>query len=262
MKRKSPLTILTTSLLMLSFSSFAQFGKVKINKNKVDAATKVAKAATLTDEDVIKITKEYIEWMDTHNPVAKDKDEYAIRLKKLVQDHTTEDGLALNFKVYLVKDVNAFACADGSVRVCAGLMKLMTDDEILGVIGHEIGHVKHHDTKDAIRTAYMTSAAKDMAGSQGGVAQALSDSQLGALAEAIANAQFSQKQESDADDYGFDFLKKNEYDVKAMGSAFRKLVKLQEEAKNDKKKKQLLSSHPDTEKRAERMEKKAAKASK
>lgn len=260
--------LLAVSFTGLSLSSFAQFpvrgtkvGGVKVNDQAVKAGTKVVKAVTLSDQDVIDRTIEYVDWMDKHNPVAKKGDKYAKRLENLVKGFDNYDGLDLNFKVYLVKDVNAFACADGSVRVCAGLMNLMTDDEIFGVIGHEIGHVKNHDTKDAMKTALLTSALKDAAASQSGVAAALSDTQLGDLAEAIPNAQFSQKQESKADDYGFNFLKDNDHDVYAMGSAFRKLLKLQEAAKNDKKKKQLLSSHPDTEKRAERMEKKADKAS-
>ena len=35
--------------------------------------------------------------------------------------------------------LNAFACADGSVRVFSSLMDIMTDEELLGVIGHEVG---------------------------------------------------------------------------------------------------------------------------
>ena len=77
--------------------------------------------------------------------------------------------MKLNYKVYLVTDINAFACADGSVRVFSSLMDLMTDDELLAVIGHEIGHVKNEDTKDAIKSAYMRAAAQDAASSASGV---------------------------------------------------------------------------------------------
>ena len=60
---------------------------------------------------------------------------------------TDVEGIPLNFKVYYVIDVNAFACADGSVRIFSSLMDIMTDDELLGVIGHEVGHVAHKDSK-------------------------------------------------------------------------------------------------------------------
>lgn len=47
--------------------------------------------------------------MDAHNPVADDSTSYGARLKRLTEGITEVDGLPLNFKVYLVVDVNAFA---------------------------------------------------------------------------------------------------------------------------------------------------------
>ena len=47
----------------------------------------------------------------------------------------------------------------------------MTDDEVLAVIGHEIGHVVHQDTKHAMKNAYLRSAAKNMAGAVSETAQ-------------------------------------------------------------------------------------------
>ena len=60
---------------------------------------------------------------------------------------TEVGGIQLNFKVYDVIDVNAFACGDGSVRVFSSLMDIMTDDELMAIIGHEIGHIVHHDSR-------------------------------------------------------------------------------------------------------------------
>ena len=56
----------------------------------------------------------------------------------------------------------------------------------------------------------LTSALKDGISSQGGKAATLTDSQLGDLTEALVNARYSQKQECAADDYGYEFLKKQE----------------------------------------------------
>jgi putative metalloprotease len=252
--------LLVAFLSAQSLASLAQFkiGAIKVNDKSMTAAAKAGKALTLSDADVVNITKAYVQWMDEQNAVASDDNPYTIRLNKIAKKHAKEDGLDLNFKVYDVAEINAFACADGSVRVFAGLMDLMTDEEILSVVGHEIGHVKNSDTKDAIKNAYLASAARDAASSQGGKVGALSDTQLGDFAEAIAKSQFSKSQETAADAYGFNFLKKNNYKLAAMGSAFRKLQKLEEEAGADKSKlKQLFSSHPDIAKRAERMEIKA-----
>ena len=101
-------------------------------KKAVGGAVKAAKAVTLTDEQMTEYVKEYIDWMDKHNQVCADDDPYTVRLKKLTEGLTEVEGMPLNFKVYYVIDVNAFACADGSVRVFSSLMDIMTDEELLG----------------------------------------------------------------------------------------------------------------------------------
>lgn len=177
-------------------------------KKAISGAAKVTQAATLTDEQMAAYVKEYIDWMDEHNPVCADDDPYTLRLNRLTEGLTDADGIALNFKVYYVIDVNAFACADGSIRVFSSLMDIMTDEELLGVIGHEVGHIAHRDSKKGFRTALLASALRDGISSNGGKAAQLSESQLGDLGEALANATYSQKQERDADDYGYEFLQK------------------------------------------------------
>lgn len=171
------------------------------------------------------------------------------------------DGIPLNFKVYHVSDVNAFACADGSVRVFSSLMDIMTDEKLLGGIGHEIGHVAHRDSKDGFRTALLTSALRDGIASKGGKASALSESQLADLGEALIHANYSQKQECEADDYGYDFLKKAGKKPWAMALSFQKLKQMQEEAGVQKGSKlsQLFSTHPDLDLRIRRMEERATK---
>lgn len=244
--------VITTSALHAN----AQF---KVNAKSIKAATSAAKAVTLSDDEVAGYAKEYMVWMDENNPVAPADHELSQRLIKLTSGLENHDGLTLNFKVYLVKDVNAFACADGSVRVCAGLMQVMDDNEVLGVIGHEIGHVKNKDSKDAFRTALLTSALKDGAGSQGGTAGTLSDSKLGELGTAVANSSFSRTQESAADSYGYDLLKEKEVNPWYMATAFESLAKLSEGGEKASTMQRLMSSHPDTEKRVKAMSEKATK---
>ena len=212
--------------LVLTVPALAQFNL----KKAVSGAAKAVKAVTLTDEQMTEYVKEYIDWMDKNNPVCDANSPYTQRLNKLTQGLGDADGIPLNFKVYHVTDVNAFACADGSVRVFSSLMDIMTDEELLGVIGHEIGHVAHRDSKDGFRTALLTSALKDGISSQGGKVATLTDSQLGDLSEALVNATYSQKQEREADDYGYEFLKKAGKNPWAMALSFQRLKALQEEA--------------------------------
>lgn len=213
---------------------------------------------TFSDADAAALAKKAIEEMDANNPVAGPTDGYAIRLNRVFAKHATSEGVTLNYKVYLVKDINAFACADGSVRVFAGLMDIMDDNELLAVIGHEIGHVVNHDTRDAIKAAYKKEALMDAASSQSGKVEAITSSQLGAIGSAMIDSKHSRKQESEADLYSYNFMKKNGYDVNAVESAFRILQKLSEGADSSFMTK-MMSSHPDSGKRAEEAKKRATK---
>ncbi len=142
--------------------------------------------------------------------------------------HHFSRGDTLNFKVYKTNEINAFAYADSSIRVYSGLMDVMDDDEVLGVIGHEIGHVAHEDTKNAFKKALQTSALMDVMASTGSTAAAHTDSQVGAIAQNLAQAKYSKSQESNADDYGYDFLKEHGKNPRAMVKAYEKLKEMEQ----------------------------------
>ncbi len=228
-------------------------------KKAISAGAKAAQAITLTDAQMAAYVKESVDWMDEHNPVTPDDDPYTIRLKKLTEGLNDVNGIPLNFKVYRVVDINAFACADGSVRVFSSLMDIMNDDELLGVIGHEIGHVAKHHSKNAFKTALMTDALKDGIASTSGTAAALTESQLGKLSESLINAKYSQKQENEADDYGYDFLKSHGKNPWGMVMAFEKLQSMEGENANSSYISKMFSSHPETTARIKRMSERCEK---
>lgn len=100
------------------------------------AGAKLVQAGTISDEALAQYISQYVSQFDAKNEVCGPNDPYTIRLDSITKGLKEVDGIPLNFKGYKTNDVNAFACADGSVRVYSGLMDLMTDDQILGVIGH------------------------------------------------------------------------------------------------------------------------------
>ena len=223
---------------------------------------KALQAASISDAQIQDYVHQYIQALDAQSPVLPETDPYVKRLRNLTAGLTSVDGIPLNFKVYKTNDVNAFACADGSVRVYTGLLDLMDDNEALGVIGHEIGHVALKHSKKQFKHALMTSALLDAVASTGGVAAALTDSQLGALGEAISSAQFSQKQESQADDYGYEFIKAAGKNPWAMAMAFEKLQSLSGgstagNAASGSSSASILSTHPSTEARISKMSQRA-----
>ncbi|MBD5354766.1 MAG: M48 family metallopeptidase [Bacteroides sp.] len=231
-------------------ATYAQFNLSKA----ISAGAKAVKAATLTDAQMAAYVKESVDWMDKNNPVAADDDPYTVRLMKLTEGLNDVEGIPLNFKVYKVVDVNAFACADGSVRVFSAIMDMMSDDELLGIIGHEVGHVAKHHSKNAFRNSLLEDALKDGIASTGGKAAALTETQLVKLSESLVNAKYSQKQESEADDYGYDFLKAHGKNPWGMVQAFEKMEAMEQSSgAQSSMMAKMFSSHPDTAARIKHM---------
>ena len=79
--------------------------------------------------------------LDKENTILPETDAYVKRVRRMTKGLTEVDGTPLNFQVYKTNDVNAFACADGSVRIYSGLLDVMSDDEALLLFGQEIGPV-------------------------------------------------------------------------------------------------------------------------
>ena len=217
-----------------------------------------AQALSITDEQVQDYVHQYIVQLDAQSKVLPESNAYTKRLRNLTRSLTSVDGIPLNFKVYQENQVNAFACADGSVRVYTGIMDVMSDNELLGVIGHEIGHVAMKHTKKEMRTSMLTSAALEGLASTSTTMASLTDSQLGAIGNAVLNAQYSKKQESQADDYGYEFLKATGKNPWGMAMSFEKLKAVASGSGAQAGAVQkLFSSHPDTDTRIQRMSQRA-----
>lgn len=212
------------------------------------AAKDATKAATLTDEEVRGYASQMAALMDRKAPIAPAGNPYAKRLVALSSGLTEDQGLKLNYKVYLTRDVNAFAMADGTIRLYSGLMDMMTDDEIRYVMGHEIGHVKHGHTKKRMQTALAASATQKAVSSSGNKHAKLADGELGNLFVKVVQAQHSQGNEKEADDYALQFMARRKYDKKAAVSALEKLAKMSGGGDTN-----WLSTHPSPKERAARM---------
>lgn len=243
-------------LVFLSFSNTN--AQINFGEKALGAVQKGITGFTFSDAEAAQLAKEAVAKMDAEHTIAGPTDPYTIRLNKIFGKYANAFGTPLNYKVYVLKEVNAFATADGSVRVYTGLMDVMDDNELLVVIGHEIGHVVNHDSRDAVKAAYQKEALIDAAASQSNTITALTDSQLGKIGSAMIDSKHSRKQESEADDFAYEFMKKNGYDVNAVESAFSILAKMSEGTQSDFLTK-MMSSHPDSKERAEKAKKRAEK---
>lgn len=211
-------------------------------------------AASLSDADVKSLSDQSCAEMDKQSKIAPASSKYTKRLNKIATALGDNiNGTPANYKVYETKDINAWAMANGCIRVYSGLMDMMTDNEVEGVLGHEMGHVALGHTRKAMQVAYATTAARTAASSVGGVTATLSKSQLADLGEKLVNAQFSQKQESDADDFSFDLMKKRGINPSGLVTSFEKLAKMDAGRESS-----MFDSHPASQARADHIKERIA----
>ena len=143
-------------------------------------------AYSLSDEQVKALSDKACQEMDAKATIAPASSEYSKRLGKIAAALGDNiNGQPVNYKVYQTKDVNAFAMANGCIRVYSGLMDMMTDNEVEAVIGHEMGHVALGHVKKGMQVALGTNAVRAAAASAGGIVGSLSQSQLGDLGEKL-----------------------------------------------------------------------------
>ena len=224
--------------------------KVVDQSAAANAGAAALQALTISDAQVKQLCSQYMVESDGQNTILPASNDYTKRLDRIMARFKNISDLDLNYKVYQSNTVNAFASGDGSVRVYTGLMDAMNDDEVFAVIGHELGHLINKDVRDAYRAAYLVVAARYGIAAYSQTAGAISQGFIGDLGQQLAQNAYSRKQETQADETAFQFCITNGVDPYAMYHALNVLVSLEGNSGSSGKIAELMSSHPNTQKRA------------
>lgn len=147
-----------------------------------EAGVDAVRAITLTDAQVKLVAGQAAAQFDQAHRVAGADSKYTKRLRGVTRKLHTPDNMPFNIRIYLDSRVNAFAMADGSIRIYSGLMDRMDDGELLFVIGHELGHVAEKHLKKKMMVALAASALRKGIASQDNMAGYIAASVLGGLA--------------------------------------------------------------------------------
>ena len=158
------------------------------------------------------------------------------------------------FDVIDSPEINAFALPGGPIFFYRGLLEnLQTEDQVAGVLGHELAHVRYE---------HWASAYADNQKRKLGLAVVLILINANDTAFDIASVSddllftlpYSRRHESDADKSGFDLLVAAEFNPQGMADVFRVL-----KAKGGSKRtEEYISSHPDIDRRIGNIEKRIA----
>ncbi|MGI4789117.1 MAG: M48 family metalloprotease [Janthinobacterium lividum] len=135
-----------------------------------------------------------------------------------------------HFHIVEDKSVNAFSLPGGQVYINSGLLKdVRSDDELAGVLGHEMTHSAHHHIQALSHEQSKMSTAM-MAGLLAAIIAHVPASDIGNLAAGaqytqlgIMNTKYSQSAERDADHGGTIMMQKAGFDPVGMLTFMRRL---------------------------------------
>ena len=140
-----------------------------------------------------------------------------------------------------------------SVHVTQGLMKVLnSSDEIAGILGHEVGHVKCGHYSKSVRRNVGWNILGTLLERAGGVAEV-----AGAIGMNLAESGFSREQEVEADDYGMDLAVKAGYNPWGLYNAMKSF-----KDNGFKTEPSGFNSHPPTDRRLKHLQDRAQKIQK
>jgi predicted Zn-dependent protease len=169
--------------------------------------------------------------------------------------NASRQGVTWHFKIVDMPEPNAFALPGGHVYVSRGLLTLVNnEDELAGVIGHEIGHVTaSHGNKRVTLTAPFAVITGITGWATGLVSPALGDAVAGAgnaLAQGLVIAPYSRHQERDADRIGAELAAQAGWNPAALGDFLETLGRYETLETGKERKAGWLDTHPTSPERA------------
>lgn len=156
-------------------------------------------------------------------------------------------------EVYIIKsnEVNAFALPGKYLVVYTGLIDYCNDPaELSGVMAHEIGHIQYNHV--------MSKVAREMGLGAVAAAAGGNTATAGRILKMLTSTAFDRRQESEADKAATEYCLKAGIDPQALASLMERIAQQRGETNLS----EWVSTHPNSEKRAEAIRQQLAEAPK
>lgn len=144
---------------------------------------------------------------------------------------------------------NAFALPDGRIVLFDELVALAdNDEEVMGVLAHELAHVKfRHGLRQVIQSSVVAAIAASYFGDV--------SSLLSGLTALVLESKYSRNFELEADAFGANLMRRNGQSAEGLAAMLEKMERAQEkkQARSGQSRADWLSSHPDTAERIARL---------
>lgn len=167
--------------------------------------------------------------------------------------HVERKDLTWHFAVLDTDEVNAFAAPGGYIYVTKGLMKMIeSDDELAGVIAHEMGHV---DKKHSVRQAEKAGLLTILVAGLGLNKKTQKYAPYAAIAAYFTNLKFSRDDEYEADSCAVKYSHAAGYNPNGLITFFNKINNDSKASKVTK----YFSTHPPTNDRIKKVQQQIAR---
>lgn len=240
--------------ILLPIALFAVAGSCATNP-----ATGKSMLSLVSESDEIKIGKEEAEKTKRQLGLYNDPkvQEYVRRVGNGLAAVSERPDLPWEFNVVEDDVVNAFALPGGPVFITRGILTHMNSEaELASVLGHEIGHITARHSVQQMSKAQLAQVGL-VAGSifSKTVAQY---SGLAGQGLGILFLKFGRDAENEADELGFRYSVKDNYDVREMAKMFRTLDRLSASSGGGRIP-EWQSTHPNPENRVAKTQERVAK---
>ena len=179
-----------------------------------------------------------------------DKRELVKRVGEKIVAQSSAARSPYKYSFYLLADrktVNAFALPGGQVFVTEGLLSLLErEDELAGVLGHEVGHVLARHSAERLAKQQLT---QSLIGAVAVGSGSYDTAQLAQIAGSLINMKYGREDELEADSLGLRLTREARYDPRAMISVMQKL----EKASGGGRQPEFASTHPSPGNRIQRI---------
>ena len=143
--------------------------------------------------------------------------------------------------------VNAFALPGGQIFITVGLLKrLSSEDQVAGVLGHEIGHVVARHSAEQMAKQNLTQGLVGAAAVAGGD---YSSAQYAQMIGNMVNLKYGRGDELEADELGVRFMSQAGYNPESL----IEVMKVLEQASGSNSQPEFASTHPAPKNRIEKI---------
>lgn len=249
-------TVLAMVLLVAASPAYAQFGGIGGALKKAQESKQKLDDLSISEAEERQIGEDVSLKIRTRFGVVQDPaiHKYVTLVGTTLAKQSERPNLSWTFIVLDTDGVNAFASPGGLVHITRGALAMAKNEaELAGVLGHEIGHVAHKHTVNAIQKGKAVSMGTEAAASRSSFLANYANKAY----EMVLENSFDRGDELDADKVGVDLVQKSGYASAALADF---LTRLDERNRNQAERNGLFASHPETKERMDKIKQQAAGA--